>query len=63
MIEIRHILPPLDFSETSLVATKYAAELTVKFSARLHLLHVIVNPKVYLPMFDSSPMPGVARRT
>jgi nucleotide-binding universal stress UspA family protein len=55
MIEIRNSLLPLDFSETSLVATKYAAELAAKFSARLH---VIVDPKVYLPMFDSSPMPS-----
>lgn len=58
MISIRQILLPLDFSETSLTATQYAAELAVQFSAELHLLHVIEDPQVYVPMFDSSPMPS-----
>ncbi|GAB4156303.1 MAG: universal stress protein [Planctomycetaceae bacterium] len=58
MIDIQNILLPLDFSEASLLATKYGAELASRFSAKLHLLHVIEDPKVYLPMFDSSPMPS-----
>ncbi len=58
MIELKDILVPTDFSESSLTATKYALELAKRFEAKLHLLHVIEDPVVYLPMFESFPMPA-----
>jgi nucleotide-binding universal stress UspA family protein len=57
MIEIKNILMPTDFSEPSLTATQYALEFARRFEATLHLLHVIEDPVVYLPMFDSIPIP------
>jgi nucleotide-binding universal stress UspA family protein len=61
MIDLRNILLPIDFSEPSLTATEYALELTRRFGATLHLLHVIEDPVVYLPMFESYPMPSRAQ--
>ena len=58
MISIKNILLPVDFSEPCFEATKYAVELAEKFDATLHLLHVIVDPVVYLPMFESNPLPS-----
>lgn len=40
-IEIRRILLPTDFSDSSATATKYACELVTKFDAELHLLHTL----------------------
>ncbi len=57
MIEIKSILMPTDFSETALAATRYALEFARRFEATLHVLHVIEDPVVYLPMFDSIPIP------
>ncbi|MGQ0633325.1 MAG: universal stress protein [Planctomycetaceae bacterium] len=57
MIELRNILLPVDFSEPSLKATEYAVSLAHRFNAALHLLHVIEDPVVYLPMFESYPLP------
>lgn len=57
MIDIKKICMPTDFSETSLVATRYALEFARRFGAELHVLHVIEDPVVYLPMFDSIPIP------
>lgn len=57
MIEIKKILIPVDFSETSQAATLYALELAKKFNAQLHLLHVIEDPVVYMPMFESYTLP------
>ncbi|QDT89120.1 universal stress protein [Gimesia algae] len=57
MIDIKKILIPTDFSETSQAATQYAVELAKKFGAQLHLLHVIEDPVVYMPMFESYALP------
>jgi nucleotide-binding universal stress UspA family protein len=38
-------------------ATEYAVALANRFGATLHLLHVIEDPLVYLPMFESYPLP------
>ena len=58
MIELKHILLPTDFSETALQATRYALELGKRFGAKLHLLHVIEDPVLYLSMFESFPLPA-----
>lgn len=47
MIELRRILVPTDFSDTSGVAAKYAVALAEAFGASLHLLHVIEEPFVH----------------
>lgn len=57
MIELKQLLLPVDFSEPSLKATEYALTLARKFEATLHLLHVIEDPVVYLPMYESYPVP------
>jgi len=58
MIELKSILLPTDFSETALAATRYGIEFARRFQASLHLLHVIEDPVVYLPMFESYPLPS-----
>jgi nucleotide-binding universal stress UspA family protein len=58
MIDIKNILLPTDFSEPSLAATRYGIELAKRFGATLHLLYVIEDPVVYLPMFESYPQPS-----
>ena len=40
MMDLKRILGPTDFSETSEAALRYGAELARRFSARLYLLHV-----------------------
>jgi nucleotide-binding universal stress UspA family protein len=57
MITLRNLLLPVDFSEPSLKATEYAVSLAHRFGATLHMLHVIEDPVVYLPMFESYPLP------
>jgi nucleotide-binding universal stress UspA family protein len=57
MIAVKNILLPVDFSEPCLKATEYAVTLAHRFQAALHLLHVIEDPVVYLPMFESYPLP------
>lgn len=53
-MEIRHILAPTDFSESSKQATDYAFALAQRFGATLSLLHVIEPPvysiRLYLPL-------------
>jgi nucleotide-binding universal stress UspA family protein len=44
MIDLKRILVPIDFSETSDAALRYGAELARRFSARLLLLHVPEHP-------------------
>jgi nucleotide-binding universal stress UspA family protein len=39
-----HILVPLDFSGKSRQALSYAVPLALKFSARIHLVHVLPTP-------------------
>ena len=58
MIDVKNILLPTDFSEPALAATKYALEFARRFGATLHLLHVIEDPVLYLPMFESYPLPS-----
>jgi nucleotide-binding universal stress UspA family protein len=41
MIELKKILLPTDFSETSLEALKYAISLSTEYGAELTILHVI----------------------
>jgi nucleotide-binding universal stress UspA family protein len=47
MIELKRILVPTDFSETSQVALKYARALADNFKASLFVLHVIEDPFVH----------------
>jgi len=58
MIELRNLLLAVDFSDSCLKATEYAVALANRFGASLHLLHVIEDPVVYLPMFESYPLPS-----
>jgi len=58
MIQLQNVLLPVDFSEPSLKATAYGLELARRFNAKLHLLHIIEDPVIYLPMFESYPMPS-----
>ena len=53
MIDLKNILLPTDFSDSSLTATRYAIELSKRFSATLH---VIEDPGVYIAAFDSFPL-------
>ncbi|MBE9510327.1 MAG: universal stress protein [Bacteroidetes bacterium] len=65
---IERILVPIDFSDYSLQALKYATELAVSYKARLQVLHIveeIVQPSFYLlgtvPTFDL--MPGIKEKS
>jgi len=42
-IKLQNICVPVDFSDTSAAALKYAKALAEAFDARLHLLHVLVQ--------------------
>ena len=42
-MEIKSILFPTDFSEVSSQALRYAVDLTKRYGAKLHLLHVIYD--------------------
>ena len=60
MITIRRVLAPTDFSDSSVPAVRYAAELTGKFGAELVLLHVVqdltlVVPDVMMPLPVTTP--------
>ncbi len=57
MIDLKNLLLPIDFSEPCLKATEYALAIASRFGATLHLLHVIEDPVIYLPMFESYPVP------
>jgi len=58
MIRLKQILVPIDFSSPSERASDYGLTLARKFGATLHLLHVIEDPVVYLPMYESYPVPS-----
>jgi nucleotide-binding universal stress UspA family protein len=47
MRDLKTILAPTDFSDTSALALDYATELAQAFSARLHLLHVVEPAALY----------------
>ena len=47
MTRIKNILVPVDFSDASNQALRYACELADTFEASLHVLHAVENP--YLP--------------
>ncbi len=49
MIELKHILVPVDFSGTSEIALRYAKEFGVAFGAKLHLVHVADDPTLFAP--------------
>jgi len=55
MIALRHILCPVDFSETSIRALSYAAAFAAWYDARLEVLHVA-------PAFDAALVPAMADR-
>ena len=57
MIDLKNLLLPVDFSDACLKATEYAVSLGHRFGENLHLLHVIEDPIIYLPMFESYPLP------
>jgi len=61
MLALRNILVPVDFSPPCGRATEYARQLAQQFHARLHLLYVIEDPVVYLPMYESYPVPSRAQ--
>jgi nucleotide-binding universal stress UspA family protein len=44
MPAIRSVLVPIDFSDTSRAALRYAVDLAKRFHSRLHLLHVFPDP-------------------
>ena len=46
MINLRRILVPTDFSETSAVALRYAIALARRFAARVYLLNVSDHPGI-----------------
>ncbi len=48
-INVANILCPVDFSETSDLATRYAVSMAQSFHARMTLLHVVAPPLAALP--------------
>jgi nucleotide-binding universal stress UspA family protein len=66
MIDLHRILAPTDFSKHSSNALTYAAAFADKFSAELHLLHVVQDLAVFIPdMITVAPpvMPTVKQLT
>jgi universal stress protein A len=49
MVAVRRILCPVDFSETSRAALRYAVDLGLRYEAEIILLHVIQPPEFALP--------------
>lgn len=48
MISLKKIMVPTDFSDHSAKAVRYGEELALKFSAELHLVHVVeIAPMLY----------------
>lgn len=47
MIDLKRILVPTDFSESSEVAMRYARALAERFKASIHVLHIIEDPFVH----------------
>jgi nucleotide-binding universal stress UspA family protein len=61
MIVLKHVLLPVDFSDNSLRATEYAVLFCRKYAATLHLVHVIEDPTVYLPVLEGYSLPSHAQ--
>jgi len=49
VITIRRVLAPTDFSDSSVPAVRYAAELATQFGAELTLLHVVQDLTLVVP--------------
>lgn len=49
MIQLKRILVPVDFSDTSKLAFDYAVALGRVFNAEVHVLHVADEPFLYAP--------------
>ena len=58
MISLKNILVPTDFSETSSLAAGYAVEMAKRFSATIHLLHVIEEPIATIPLLETYGAPS-----
>lgn len=56
MPPLKNIVLPTDFSEPTIAATQYAVTLAKRFGATLHLLHVIEDPLMLAPIFESVPL-------
>ena len=52
MVILQNILVPTDFSDYSVTAAEYGVELAKRFSAKLHLLHVIEEPVATIPLLE-----------
>jgi len=48
MIKIANVLVATDFGEASAAALSYGREIARTFNAKLHVLHVIENPMIWL---------------
>jgi len=59
-IRISKILHPTDFSELSLLALRYARELSEQFNAQLHCLHVVDESQQYWAALGPEAAPVVA---
>ncbi len=63
MVQIKRILNPTDFSESSSEGTKFALEFAERFDAELHLLHVIHDVSTQIPDFGMGlAFPGFAEQ-
>jgi nucleotide-binding universal stress UspA family protein len=49
MIQLNRILVPTDFSEFSKPAMDHGCAIAARFSAQLHLLHVVPDPAMLVP--------------
>ena len=49
MIRLNKVLIPTDFSEFSQPALNYGCAMAARFSAQLHLLHVVPDPAMLVP--------------
>ena len=48
MIQLKKILVPVDFSESSKLAFTYAASFSLEFGSEIHLLHVIEEETIHV---------------
>ena len=51
MLNLKKILCPTDFSDNAKTAQRYACALAGRFSAELHLVHVLADPSTAIPPF------------